>query len=434
MTDSHNHFDVAIAGAGPAGIALSCYLKKAGHTVILFEQSTFPRHQIGESLLPFSWRVFDEIGFSEELKKLNFVKKFGAWFHSERSKSSRRFLFEDSLNPVFESICHVDRAKFDDSFLSYAKHLGVVVRQPESVREIEKNDGLVKINGIYTARVLARSSGIGTATVYPDNYVRNSDDDNATAVYSYFKYSPKTNTQRDGDILIDLFYENPDQKVPSWGWAIPISDSTMSVGFVVRTPSLVKFRGEQTLDLLGRSLMKLCPKISEVVACDNSPLEQYRMRHNFQRVAKNQVFDQEILIGDAAGFIDPVFSSGVHIALNSARMAFQTLDPLLKEPSTIISKASLLPFESEYKRLFWGYYRFVKYFYQKNIVEQFFLMTNPREDDDSVRLRREFTSILSGDIDTPNRLVSSLDTARLDINPEVRRVFATHLPELQVHA
>ena len=123
------------------------------------------------------------------------------------------------------------------------------------------------------------------------------------------------------------------------------------------------------------------------------------------------------------GFIDPVFSSGVHIALNSARIAYETIDSLGR--GSRYSERDLAPFATTYQTLFWTYYRFVKMFYEKNLVENLFLLADKRQDDPhTLELTKQFTSILSGDVKTPNGLVNSLFSARIGINPEVARVFA----------
>ena len=419
------HYDVIVVGGGPAGLTHACYLAQAGMSVAVFEQAEFPRHQIGESLLPFSWRVFDDIGFSEKIRTAGFVQKFGATFASERSKREVTFRFSNSVNPQFESIYHVPRERFDMMLREHAKEMGVIVHQPCAVRSVEKRPDCVVINGEYTCRLLVRAAGITNAAAFPDNYVPNSPDDNATGLYTYFNYTPRTGTVKDGDILVDLFYENDAQRTPSWAWAIPLSSTLMSVGFVLRTHHFARYRRDgKSLDDIGREIMGELPFIRGALDDDGrSPLEPYRMRFNFQRVARQIVFDRELFIGDAAGFIDPVFSSGVHIALNSARLSAAAAQTALAAPGGY-DHSPLLAFQATYRRLFWTYYRFVKTFYEKNLVENFFLVASPSSDERSTQLAQEFTSILSGDVDSPNSIVRSLDTARLPINPEVRAVFA----------
>ena len=224
--------------------------------------------------------------------------------------------------------------------------------------------------------------------------------------------------------MIDLFYENDEQTTPSWAWAIPINEEVMSVGYVLRTHVFAGYRKEgKSLNDIGQELLARVPFIQESIS-STLPMEDYRMRFNFQRVSRQIVHEREIFIGDAAGFIDPVFSSGVHIGLNSARMAAKIIQAA-QLPSGDFSQAALLPFQMTYRRLFWNYYRFVKLFYEKNLVENLFLLTDPERDDSTRQLTRDFTSILSGDVDSPNSIIRSLDTARLTINPEVREVFGS---------
>lgn len=418
------HYDVIVCGAGPSGLTSAAYLAKAGLSVAVCEQAPFPRHQIGESLLPFSWRVFDDIGFSDKLKNAGFVEKYGACFHSQRSDRQMTFRFDNSVNPLFSSIYHVDRERFDQLLLDHVAGLGVTVYQPHTIRSVVKrDDGQLEIDDEFTCRLLVRASGITTQNVYPQNYVPNSPDDNATGIYSYFHYKPRSGAKADGDILIDLFYKDAAQRMPSWAWAIPISSSIMSVGFVLRTHHFAAYRRDGlSLDQLGRELLRGLPFIEAAIDNPDAALEPYRMRFNFQRVAKQIVFDREVLIGDAAGFIDPVFSSGVHIALNSARLSSPAIVAALSDPQSF-NAAPLYAFQDHYRKLFWTYYRFVKTFYEKNLVENFFLVADPLADERSQLLAREFTSILSGDVEAPNSIVRALDNARLNINPEVSAVF-----------
>ncbi|MCX6124016.1 MAG: NAD(P)/FAD-dependent oxidoreductase, partial [Proteobacteria bacterium] len=328
LSDSHSgshsgrQFDVAIVGGGPAGLTHACYMALSGRNVILFEQAEYPRHQIGESLLPFSWEVFDEIKFSEKLRNSGFIEKYGARFFSERSQRSKIFRFSDSVNPKHPMIYHVGRDIFDEQLRDHAVSLGVQVVQPHSVKQIVKDDAGVSIDREWRAKILVRASGITTMQSMPDNYIPNAPEDNATGVYSYFKYKPKTGTILDGDILIDLFYVDDNCHVPCWAWAIPISQEVMSVGFVLRTHQFAKIKQNGlSLNEMGNKILKSLPSVVDTIENADEPLEDYRMRFNFQRVAKQIVFDREVLIGDAAGFIDPVFSSGVHIGLRSAQLS-----------------------------------------------------------------------------------------------------------------
>ena len=419
----NKHFDVAVIGGGPAGLAHACYLAIAGRSVALFEQATYPRHQIGESLLPFSWEVFEGIKFADKLRNAEFVEKHGARFYSERSHRSKIFRFSDSVNPKHPTIYHVGRDVFDEMLRDHAVSLGVTVVQPHAVKDVVKDADGVTIDGSWRAKMVIRASGITTAQIMPENYVANAPEDNATGVYSYFKYTPKTETFLDGDILIDLFYVDDTCQVPCWAWAIPISKDIMSVGFVLRTHQFAKLRKEGlSLNEMGQHMLKSLPEVCSMIDDVDAPLEDYKMRFNFQRVARQIAFDRELLIGDAAGFIDPVFSSGVHIGLNSARMSAAAVDAALSAPGGY-SAEPLAAFQEQYRKLFWSYYRFVKMFYEKNLVEKLFLMTGDVTDEKTYHLAREFTSILSGDVASPNSIIRALDTARLTLNPAVRAVF-----------
>ncbi len=422
------HFDVAICGAGPAGTALACYLAKADYRVALCEQASFPRHQIGESLLPFSWQIFKDVGLDAKLDSLGFIKKYGASFHSQRSERRCRFFFEESLNPQYNHIYHVARDRFDEVFLNHARSLGVSVFAPYRVQNIQKTPERVYFDAMLSCDLMVNASGIGNLSRHPELYVANDDADNRTALYSYFAYDAAKPSYLDGDILIALFYDelfsdflpaDHGNRIPNWAWGIPIGPDVMSIGFVMHTKSFgyLRKRGE-SLDQIGDLFMERLPAVRAITS--GRPKEPFRLKFNFQRVARSIVFDRELLIGDAAGFIDPVFSSGVHIGLNSARLAAQAIQVLGK--GARFCTQDLSPYGRAYQSLFWTYYRFVKMFYEKNLVENLFLSAGSRDLEIESKMR-QFTSILSGDIATPNPLVNSLHTARLNINPHVSAVF-----------
>ncbi len=421
---SQNQFDVIICGAGPSGLTLSCYLSKAGYSVAIFEQAQFPRHQIGESLLPFSRKIFQEIGFEEKLDISSFVKKYGACFYSEKSKTEKVFSFKNSLNPKYDFIYHVPRDEFDHLLLKHAIECGVHVLQPCKVDSVEKSFHKVTVNNSFTANLLVRACGIPYSQYHPENYIVNNPEDNKTALYTYFHYHtdnipiPHADSKeyRLGDILINLFYE---EKELCWAWAIPLSKTLMSVGYVLPSHCYAKYRSNNLkLSEIGKILLNKNERLKKLLN-DETPIEPYHLKFNFQRVSKNIAFDRELYIGDTAGFIDPVFSSGVHLGLNSARMAFQTIKKLGN--SSNYSRNDLLDYEKQYQKLFWIYYKFVKYFYQKNLVENFFLAIPP--DIVNEEIAKCFTSILSGDVETPNKIVNSLSHNRLEINSNIIKIF-----------
>lgn len=424
LQKSSTHFDVIICGAGPSGLALSCYLARSGFKVAVLEQAVFPRHQIGESLLPFSNQIFDEIGFKAILDQASFVRKYAACFHSEDTKTEKVFKFANSLNPLYESIYHVPRDNFDSLFLNYAKKIGVNVYQPYKFQSIQKSSDKVIINNELSANLFVRANGTVNSTFNPENYVENLPDDNKTAIYSYFKYDLLSHQERNlnndkyskNDILINLFYED---NFLCWAWAIPISEDIMSVGFVVPSLLYAKFNASNlSKKQIGEYLLQKNSRVIELIS-KIEPEESYRIKFNFQRVSKKIVFDREISIGDAAGFIDPVFSSGIHLGLNSAKLAFEMIKILDKNSN--YSTAEMQSYEDNYRSLFWIYYKFVKTFYQKNIVENFFLKVSPDLVD--AEISKCFTSILSGDVRTQNKIVDSLDHRRLNINPKVLSIF-----------
>jgi len=408
-------WDLIIVGGGPSGSALACMLKQKGMNVLLCERVEFPRHQIGESLLPGSLEILEEIGVLPKIYESGFLVKPGASFYSERSKRLNHFPFSEAMKKEYPTAFQVLREKFDHLLLNHARSMGVEVLQPYSVDQVSISPDHVTINGgEHQAKMIVWANGIGNIQHMPDNYVKNSTEDQITAIYSYFE-ADFSQQEHYGNIIVNLFYE--DQKdAPQWAWAIPLEKDFASVGFVINSQQLKeKIHAQKTVDAVGLDLLDQNPYLHNFIKRDRAT-SPFRLRHNFQRVAKQLVWDRQLLIGDAAGFIDPVFSSGVHIGLNSAKYASEVIDQAMR--TNDFSSACFKPFELKYRKLFRSYYQIAKSFYQRNVVESLFL-SGKAVDQNLIEKQQQFTTLLAGDCESENPLLEMFNSARLNINPEV---------------
>ena len=401
-------YDIGISGGGPAGTVLASYLARAGLSVVLFERQSFPRHQIGESLLPFSLEVLQDIGLSA--RELPFIKKHGATFHSERSLLQQRFSFKDSLNPAQTYAYSVERSEFDQFLLNHAIRQGVEVRQPVAVDELVAVESGFTVNGSTRCRFFAHATGQAHRKKAPELYTTNRPEDRLSALFAYYPSRLSPQESNFGDVLINLFYDDQCPR-PQWGWVIPISHKVLSMGFVVNSE---QFKSQMKSVQNHQSLMDAFlakNTFYQPLLHSKTPLDGIHFRHDFQRIPKQITFDRQLLVGDAAGFIDPVFSSGVHLAFTSAKLAAASIIKCFETED--FSALSLRGYEIQYRRKFWYYYRFVKAFYQKNIVEKIFLPAGNQLQRSSFEDKaRQFTSILAGDSETHNPLLEVIQKRR----------------------
>lgn len=425
-------FDALIVGGGPSGAICASYLAKAGLKVAIMEQASFPRYQIGESLLPWTRQVFEEIGFDAVCRQEGLIVKRGAIFHSERTGASKNFDFSESLNPTFATAYTVDRRQFDELLLRHAESLGATILQPCRFESADRSDAgyvVQSSQGQFATDLLIMAAGTATKSLFPSRYLPNRPSENRSAVIGYFP-APKDGPYHHlfGNISINLFYLDAGQRQPYWSWATPVSQDEISLGFVLPTADWQTLKAEHKSDgeVLGR-LLTASPFQRQFIGAPASspkPLRPVQYRVNFQRIPTSIVGDHLLFVGDAAGFIDPVFSSGVHLGAVSAKLAAKEV-LALRAAGLAPEQRNLLRYQNSYLYHFWLYYRFVAAFYQKNIVEKLFLSAS-YDDAETTQKQREFSSLLAGDSQSENALFAMIQRARVAIDPAIEALIASH--------
>jgi flavin-dependent dehydrogenase len=323
-------YDVAIIGGGPAGSTAAALLARAGWRAIVFERDKFPRFHIGESLLPFSTQTFDRLGVREKLDR-TFLPKFGGEIVAACGTKGTKFYFKDGFRSRRDRSYQVTRSEFDKLLLDHSRENGAEVREETDVKNITFEDDRAKIDietpagatSTIEARYLLDCSG------------------RQTMLGSFFKCKKMYNHLQKFSVF--AHYENVDRAegidgtlirmvrgLDRWFWMIPLTPTRMSIGVVMDTAT---FRA-----------MKLPPEAALEKCIDEQPLVLERMKRA-ERVSpvysagdysyrNTKLFgDRWLLAGDAAGFIDPVFSSGVFLAIMSAEKAADTLDAVLRDES-----------------------------------------------------------------------------------------------------
>lgn len=364
-------YDLIVVGGGPGGSSVATFVAKTGKKVLLLEKQRFPRHQVGESLLPMTVHgICPMLGVSEELKAQNYPLKTGSSFRWGRNPDIWSFQFTglkilDEANAGYAY--QVTRSKFDSILLDNARRCGVDVREEHTaidlIREGDRVVGLrykdaAGAERSARARYVVDASG-NTSAIH--NYVGErvfSKFFQNVAMYGYFlggkRLPPPTPW---GNILCAAFSEG-------WFWYIPLSEELTSVGVVIDKRHADKLRGNQ--DAAFRGLVDSCGVMKDYLAdarrVTDGEYGQFRIRKDWSYCATRFWRPGVVILGDAAAFIDPVFSQGVHLSTYSALQAARSINTALDTPGA--DEARLFDeFERRYRIEFQMFYRFLVTFY-----------------------------------------------------------------------
>lgn len=325
--------DVIVIGGGPGGSAVSTLLALQGYRVELFEREKFPRFHIGESLIPHTYHVIKELGLLETMQKSHFTKKHSVQFVSQTGKLSEPFYFGDFDPHERSQTWQVRRSEFDHLLLNNAKSKGVTVHEGARVIEVvfdgKKATGVrVKLENepekIVNAKIVIDASGQSSMLMDRlglrewDTYLKKG------ALWTYWKGAYRDKGRDEGPTIV---LQTKEKK--GWFWYIPLHDDIVSVGVVASFDYLFQNRTKD-MEALYQEEVDRCPglqpRLQGATRCDI-----YRAQKEYSYRATQAAGDGWTLVGDALGFLDPLYSSGVLLALTSASMAAKTIGAALKE-------------------------------------------------------------------------------------------------------
>jgi len=360
-------YDVAIIGGGPAGSTAAALLAQAGRRVVVLEREKFPRFHIGESLLPFSMKAFTRLGLHEKFESAGFMKKFGGAMFGACGGEGVKFYFEDGFGSQTDYSYQVTRAEFDQLLLEHAREKGAEIREETLVEKIEfaadearlqwkdLDSSTAEIRAQYVIDASGRNSIVGNLFKLKKNY------DHLQKLSIFAHYDGVVREEgRDGTLTRMV------RAIDRWFWDIPLSETRTSVG-VVLDAAVYKATKLSPEDFLEQAIAEQPLLLERMDAAERvSPVS---VAADFSYRNLRFTGDRWMLAGDAAGFIDPVFSSGVFLAVLAGEQCADVLHELLDHPGR--KRRLFARYEKSINRAMDVYLRFVDAWYSKEFIEVF---------------------------------------------------------------
>jgi flavin-dependent dehydrogenase len=398
-------YDVAIIGGGPAGSTAATLLARAGRRVVVFEREKFPRFHIGESLLPFSMKAFTRMQLHEKLLCAGFLKKFGGEIFGACSEKGTKFYFKDGFRSQTDHAYQVTRGDFDKVLLDHAAESGAEVHEETSVARVTfADDGVAlfwkalagsarcadprklsghrdcpttgQIHARYVIDASGRNSVLGNHFGIKKTY------DHLRKLSIFAHYDNVWRAEGiDGTLTLLV------RGIDRWFWIIPLTAERTSIGVVL--DSEIFRNSKQSAEHFLEQALAEQPIIAKRMTNARRVSEVYTAA-DFSYRSTKLYGDRWLLAGDAAGFIDPIFSSGVFLAVFSGEQSADVLNEVLDCPKK--AKRLFRPYQRAVNRAMDIYLRFVNAWYTKEFIEIFLA---PRE---SLGLAPAVNAVLGGNV------------------------------------
>jgi len=408
MTTRHADYDVVVVGGGPAGSTAAALLARANRRVLVLERERFPRYHIGESLLSATLPILAHVGVLPEIEKHGFVKKPGGTFLWGSSRQPWSFWFREDPGG-FPHAFHVLRSEFDEILLRHAWRQGAEVSEEATVEQVagagpfrveartpDGNAISVEARHLIDASgqqaLLGRRHGLREFNPFFKNL----------AIWTYFADAARMEGPLRDNILSAAHGEG-------WCWYIPLRDGTVSVGAVVDAARWKERTRPDGLQDTFRTLIEGCGPVAEMLrgARQVGPV---RVIRDYSYSSSRFFHGEALLAGDAACFIDPVFSTGVHLACLAGLLAADALEEALAGRRAV--ETALNDYDAAYRRAFERYRRFVTFFYNHHAdPDSYFWQARKLIGSDGrLELREAFVRLIAGTGDIPDVLENVRET------------------------
>jgi 1H-pyrrole-2-carbonyl-[peptidyl-carrier protein] chlorinase len=425
-------FDVGIIGGGPGGSVAASYLAKAGIKCVVLERELFPRDHVGESLVPASTRALKDIGFIDKMDPSGFVRKYGAvWTAATKGIYDVDFDgMGDDVHPQakprivehvhnldgLEDECradirfaerqqegvdrnhtwHVDRGKFDTLLLQHAQKLGATVYEGLRVHDVDFSDPempKIKFNtgkqeiGL-NVRVVIDASGRQT---FLGNKLKLKQIDpvfDQYAIHTWFDdYDRRVFAKaKNGETHEDYIYIHFLPLTNTWVWQIPITETATSIGVVTQKKNFAK--SKESREQFFWNAIGSRPDLYEALKAAKQ-LRPFKDEGDYSYAMQQICGDGYVMIGDAARFVDPIFSSGVSIAMTSANLATQNIIKTMQN-GRVFDKAKFADYENTMRRGTRNWYEFITVYYRLNVLFTAFI--------EDPKYRIDVLKLLQGDL------------------------------------
>src|ERR1051325_8253767 len=389
---NNNTYDVIVMGGGPAGSSVAGILAREGRQVILFEKEIFPRHHIGESLMTDTYWTFRRLGVLEKLRQSPFVRKYSVQFANAAGKESRPFYFFEAVHHESAVTWQVTRAQFDHLLIDHAAEQGAVVHQGVLVKqvlfegdqavgvEVQMQDGTREQ---FFANVIVDATGQAAMLSNKFRWRVRDPKLKKAVLYSYFKGAHREPDLNGGETLV----LRTEPGSGGWFWYIPLENDITSVGIVADPEYLVQGRGQDLAKIFQEEIDK-CEPVRRRVAPGTRVDKIYSILDYSYR-SKQNAGNGFILIGDAYGFLDPIYSSGVLLALKMAELAADAIHDAFNHDD--FSAARLGQYQAKLDRGIESMRKLVYAFYNEGFSFSQFLKKYPEQ-------RVNVISLLIGDV------------------------------------
>ena len=332
---AHTEYDVLIIGAGPAGTTAAALLAEKGRKVLVLEKETFPRYHIGESLMPYCWFTLNRLGLVDEMSRRAFTKKYSVQFVTPDGRQSAPFYFFQHYDHPSAVTWQIERAEFDHMMLDNARAKGAEICEGTPVLRVLRDDtgrvigaegkGPDGVKFHVHAKVTIDCSGRDRVAMGRDGWFARDPMLNKIAIWSYWKGAKRDPGIDEGNTTV-AYVEGR-----GWFWYIPLKEDVVSVGIVAEKDYLFS-ESKDPAAIMAREVERnawIKDHLSQ-----GSQFGEYFVTAEFSYRSKHPSSDGLLLAGDAFAFLDPVFSSGVFLALKSGELAADAVHAALTDGDT----------------------------------------------------------------------------------------------------